>query len=436
MPERQEGTRPDILLVVADDLGWADAGFRGGPARTPTLDRLADGGIVLDRFYVSPICTPTRAELMTGRWAIRSGLTGNLVSEDLGGLPRDSPILPELLADSAGYRTALTGKWHLGERPGFRPEERGFELAYGNLGGWIDHYTHKRAGTLDWYRNGEPIREPGYTADLLADSAIEWLRGIGPSEPFFLYVPFTLPHTPLQAPGTPIASTDGAVSGERRSYLAMVSALDSALGRIVAELQRLERLENTLVVFLSDNGGAIHFGASNEPLRAGKRTAFEGGIRVPALISWPSALPSGRRSSAVLSSVDVMPTLLDAAGIESRGALDGESMLSTLRSGEGRSPRDLFFASESRTRIHLGLLRFPLKLVVVVDLESGSHQEMMFDVASDPVEHLDLARSAQEDASALRRRLAAWWDLHPDVPRWTFPAADAEGGPGGRSPER
>ncbi len=327
----QRPDKPNILLLVADDLGWADVGWHGSAIRTPNLDRLAATGIELDQHYVCPLCTPTRAALLTGRHPGRFGRHATA--------PSNAPVFPDGYVTLAGalrdggYETGLFGKWHLGSRPEVGPNQFGFTTAYGSLAGGVDPYNHRyKQGrySVTWHRNGEFVEEYGHVTDLVTDEAIRWLeqtRG-----PWFCYVPFTAVHVPVKAPQAWLdgyaglhCDDDPARELSYRSYAAYASHMDHAIGRLIETLERRCQRERTLVLFTSDNGAPasmpyfsleVYPGyqppaprlGSNLPWRGQKRQLYEGGIRTPTLANWPGTLASGRMSRPV-HAVDWMPTL-------------------------------------------------------------------------------------------------------------------------------
>lgn len=410
---------PHILLVVADDLGWADVGFHGGEIATPNLDRLAREGVILDRFYVWPVCTPTRAALLTGRSPIRYGLAyGPLKPWDTHGLPASERILPEYLR-AAGYRTALVGKWHLGHaQRSQHPNARGFDTFSGCLQGAIDHWTRERAGAVDWQRNGATVREKGYDTDLLAAEAVRLIEEHDPAQPLFLYLAFTAPHTPLQAPEDLVAKYED-LNPQRRAFCAMVEGLDAALGRVVAALERRGMEQDTLLWFASDNGGSPANGGRNAPLAGGKETTHEGGIRVPSLVRWPARIEPGRLCQQVIAAEDLLPTLAAAAGLrlEPPQPLDGRDMLAQIL-GAAPVPRgDLFLCtlSQSGDAAWYALLRGEWKLVVRLDRE-GNAQTGLFRVGDDPGEQRDLDGDEPVRVAEMLRALADWRGLQPGPP--------------------
>jgi len=249
-------TKPNILYIVADDLGWKDVGFHGSDIKTPNIDALASGGARLEQFYAQPFCTPTRAALMTGRYPFRYGLQTTVIwSGHTYGLATDEWLLPQALKD-AGYRTAIVGKWHLGHGDRkFWPRQRGFDSQYGPLIGELDYFTHEQRGVLDWYRDNKPVREKGYSTTLLGSEAVKIISTQDQNQPLYLYLAFNAPHTPYQAPQAYLDRYKGIADPSRRAYAASITAMDDEIGRVVAALEKKGMRDNTLIVFQSDNGG-------------------------------------------------------------------------------------------------------------------------------------------------------------------------------------
>ncbi|MBX3540753.1 MAG: arylsulfatase [Chelatococcus sp.] len=348
-----QGVPPNIIYIVADDLGWGDVGFHGSDIPTPNLDALARGGAPLEQFYTQPMCTPTRAALMTGRYPLRYGLqTGVIPGAGTYAIPMDEYLLPQTLKD-AGYTTALVGKWHLGHaKPEFWPRQRGFDQFYGALVGEIDHFKHSSHGVPDWYRDNTPIEEAGFDNSLFGDEAARVIREHDRSRPLFLYLAFTAPHTPFQAPQDYLERFKDISDENRRAYAAMISVMDDGIGKVVTELEKRGMRDNTLIVFHSDNGGvtsSIFAGdskvagglpARNGPYRDGKGTLYEGGTRVAALANWPGRIKPGA-VNAMIHVVDMYPTIAALAGVETSKTkpLDGLNVWGAL-AGEEPSPRD------------------------------------------------------------------------------------------------
>src|SRR5438105_5155365 len=256
-PARAADNKPNFVHVVADDLGWKDVGFNGcTDIKTPNIDALAAGGATFTQFYVQPMCTPTRAALMTGRYPFRYGLqTAVIPSVSAYGLDTSEWLMPQALKE-AGYKTAIIGKWHLGHADKkYWPKQRGFDYQYGAMIGELDYFTHEEHGVLDWFRNNEPVKEEGYTTTLIGKDAAKFIDEHDPATPLYLYLAFNAPHTPYQAPTEYIDRYPGIADPTRRTYAGMVACLDDEIGRVVAALERKKMRDNTLILFHSDNGG-------------------------------------------------------------------------------------------------------------------------------------------------------------------------------------
>jgi arylsulfatase A-like enzyme len=419
--EPSTAPRPNIIFLLADDLGSHDVGWRDSDIRTPNLDRLALAGCRLEQFYVQPVCSPTRAALMTGRYPLRYGLQVGVVRPWAQyGLPLEERTLPRALHE-AGYETALVGKWHLGHyRREFLPTQRGFDHQYGHYNGAIDYFTHERDGGFDWHRDDRVNRDEGYTTHLLAREAVQRIEQRDPAKPLFLYVAFNAVHAPLEVPDDytkPYAQRDG----ERRTYAGMVAALDEAVGQIVSAVDKQHLAENTLFVFSSDNGGPKpRAQTSNGPLRAGKGTVYEGGVRTCAFATWASHIKSGSQIDAPLHMVDWYPTLLKLAGAEMQQSLplDGRDLWPTLVSGAPSPHEEIVINITPRG----GALRHgDWKLVVnghvgttdgeVDDAAPRAAAEPLrielFDLAHDIGERDDLAAQRPEIVQQLRARYDA-----------------------------
>ena len=323
----QKPAPPHVVLIVADDLGWADVSYHGGYVKTPAIDRLAREGVELDRFYVCPMCSPTRAGLMTGRYPIRYGLARAVIPPWRNfGLDTAEVTLPQVLA-RAGYKhRGMFGKWHLGHLDAkWHPLARGFTHFRGHYNGAIDYFTHLREGERDWHVDYTPSDEQGYTTDLIADAASRFIAKHAKDGPLFCYVPFNAPHSPFQAPQKYLDRYKHLPEGRKRTLAAMITCMDDGIGRILAAIDRAGIKQNTLVWFFSDNGGIRGVAENNLPLRGNKLDVFEGGVRVPACVRWPAGLQGGRKVTAPLANIDVLPTLMRVAGIKEHGGrpLDG-----------------------------------------------------------------------------------------------------------------
>lgn len=335
--------RPNIVFIIADDLGFADCGFNGGKQiKTPNLDKLAASGAILKQFYVQPVCSPTRASLMTGRYPIRYGLQVSVIRPTARyGLSLEERMLPAALRD-AGYSTGMIGKWHLGSfDEKYWPNARGFDYFYGHLYGALDYDTHQRDGKLDWYQNTQKSSDKGYTTHLLAREAGGFINRQVDSKPFFLYVPFNAVHGPLQVPGRymePYAH----LQGSRRKLAGMLAAMDEAVGQIVKAIDEKGLRKNTLFIFSSDNGGPNPGSVTdNNPLRAGKGTVYEGGVRVCAFAAWQGVIKPGSKVDAMIHMVDWYPTLLKLGGAsrEQKLPLDGRDIWACI-TANGPTPHE------------------------------------------------------------------------------------------------
>ncbi|MFT7662554.1 MAG: arylsulfatase B, partial [Planctomycetota bacterium] len=377
-------TKPNIVVFLADDLGWNDVGYHGSEIRTPKLDSLAASGVQLKQFYVQSLCTPTRAAFLTGRYPFRYRI-GTITPSSQKGLSTAERTLAEALK-AQGYETAIVGKWHLGHNNRkFLPLQRGFDHQYGCYGGAVDYITHMRGSTLDWHRNEKKLVTEGYATTLLANEASDLIEAHDTTIPLFLYLAFTAAHLPLQAPREYIKKYKTMPGVPRRIYAAMVTCMDDAIGQVMASLEKKGMRENTLVIFSSDNGGAINCGADNSPYRGSKGEDYEGAVRVPAFFNWPGHLKPAQ-VQAPLHIVDFYPTLLTLAGgsLEQPLALDGVDIWKTLTLEEP-SPHEeiVLYMSQTRSAIRRGDWK----------IMKNNKKVELFNLADDPVEANDLGRN-------------------------------------------
>ena len=443
---------PNIVLIMADDLGWRDVGFHGSEIETPQIDRIAREGITLERFYVQPICSPTRAAVMTGKSPARLGVVQPISKLDPTGLPIKERILPQFLA-AQGYQALMVGKWHLGHREKrYFPHARGFEHFYGHVTGGIGYWDHNHGGGHDWQRNGVTLREEGYATRLIADEAVRLLEGRDKSRPTFLFASFNAPHLPNEAPQASINAYPVELDARRRTHAGMVAELDAGVGRILGKLKSEGMQGNTLVWFFSDNGGlnpsanpeglvgAVEFlvsifgeplpiesleflrsniqdGASdNAPLRAGKTSVYEGGIRVPSALWWPGRIRPGI-SSAFVTAQDVLPTLLAAAGFSDAipQDLDGVARWGAIVSGEAfpkNAPTPPDFRVQGLGAV--ALIRSPWKLVVPSPPLFGEPEVELYQIYEDPEEKRNRAAEQPQRVAAMRAALDAW-PMGPEI---------------------
>lgn len=347
-PAASGATRPNVVFILADDLGWSDIGYHQSDIRTPELDRLASEGVRLETHCTSPVCSPSRAALLTGRYPCRLDLFDALPPETEWSLPAGSTTLADVLR-TAGYETALVGKWHLGHvKPEDRPTRHGFEHQYG---GWDNpgSYSNRQnsAGQLDWHRDDGPaFFEPGYLTELQGDEAVRRISQRDASRPLFLYLAFNAPHQPLEAPDHYLALYPE-LTGDRKIYAAMVSCLDAQVGRVRTALAAAGMADNTVIVFQSDNGGNLAFGGRNAPLRGGKHTPYEGGTRVPAF-AWCPGRWQPRVTTELTHTADWLPTLSALAGTTAPSGVDGRNLSTVLGGGESPHPEGVLEAEAEK----------------------------------------------------------------------------------------
>ena len=421
--------KPNIVVIVADDLGNADLGYRGSAIRTPHIDALAKGGVRLESYYGLPVCTPARAALMTGRHPMRHGLqTLVIFPSHTYGLPTDEKTLPQALKD-VGYRTAMVGKWHLGHaHEKFWPQHRGFDHFYGNVVGEVDYFTKERGGVIDWQRNGTFLKEDGYYTQQIGEEAVGLIENHDTSRPLFLYFASLAPHAPYQCPQAEIDAYKDVFPDEtKRTYAAMITSLDTQIGRVVAALEKKGMRDNTLIFFTSDNGGATNAmfatgarspaereasgglamgakpPASNAPFKGGKAGLHEGGVRVPAFFNWP-----GRLAPAVVDAplhhVDIMPTLVAITGgtASPDKPFDGRNAMETISAGKPSPHEDILINVEMfRGAIRKG----NWKLIKVAVLPGKTE---LFDVVNDPGETSNVADQNPDVVRDLEARLLGY----------------------------
>jgi arylsulfatase A-like enzyme len=417
--------RPNVIVIVADDMGRNDVGFMGGKEiKTPHLDRLAASGVRLQQFYVQPVCSPTRAALLTGRYPMRYGLQVGVVRPWAKyGLPLEERLLPEALRE-VGYSTVMVGKWHLGSfDPAYHPTRRGFEHHYGNLQGALDYNTHLRDGALDWWRDGQPNKDEGYATHLMAKEAVRVIGEQPKDKPLFLYLAFNAVHAPHQAPASykePYAN----LKEPRRTYAGMLAAMDEGVGQVLDAVAAKGIGNDTLILFFSDNGGPRPgVVTDNGSLRAGKGTVYEGGVRVAACAAWPGKIKPGGVVDQPIHVVDVYPSVLKLAGVQSEQKLpvDGVDVCDVLAEGKP-SPRTevLINAAPNAGAIRVGDWKLVLNgnrrdaadgeeepAAAAADAPKEATVEL-FNLKDDPGEKKDLAPEKAEKVRELRERYESY----------------------------
>jgi arylsulfatase A len=409
-------SRPNIVLIITDDVGYGDLGSYGAPdIKTPHIDGLAKAGTRLTHFYANASsCTPTRAGLISGRYqqrySLERPLSGAASPDKEVGLPATGRSLPQLLRNS-GYATGLIGKWHLGYLPQNSPKAHGFDAFFGFKSGYIDYYEHTDGfGHPDLFDGDEPVNATGYMTDLITERSVKFIADHTKS-PFFLEVAYNAAHWPYQVPDQPskaIANARHLVPhdenpGTRADYAKMMERADQGVGRILAELERQGLAANTLVVFTNDNGG--EWLSRNAPLFNRKFSLYEGGIRVPAIVRWPGRIPAGAVSTQVGITMDLSATFVAAAGatVPDGARLEGVDLLPLLRAGAKPQPRTLFWRVNGAGLNQRAVRDGNWKLL----LEGGA-REMLFDVSKDIGEREDVAAANTAVVRRLHQQLLAW----------------------------
>ncbi len=413
--QSRAGLRPNVVLIITDDMGWADLGSYGATdVRTPHIDKLARDGVRFTDFYANAVlCTPTRAGLITGRYQQRYGIEAALPSEGASGgengLTATGFSLPQLLK-SNGYATGLVGKWHLGYKAQHSPGAHGFDYFFGLKSGYHDYYTHTgRDGKPDLWENDRQVTRTGYSTDLITEQSVRFIQQHA-DKSFFLDVAYNAPHWPFQPPDQPSVARDSArfltaadsATSTRADYVAMVERVDRGVGELMRTLDSLGIADNTIVIFTNDNGG--EWLSNSGPLFHRKWTVWEGGIRVPTIVRWTGRIPAGRVSSQVGITMDLTASVLEATGtvVPAAARLEGINLFPIV---EGRTPqveRTLFWRTSVGQRTQKAVRRGDWKLVV-----DGTHV-FVYNMRLDVGERADLTQSQPEIARSLRQLIAQW----------------------------
>ena len=427
---------PNILIILADDLGWNDVSYHGSEIKTPNIDKLISSGVELDRFYVQPTCSPTRAELMTGKSAMKLGITRPISKNQKLGLGLEEKILPQYLKE-LNYSTYLLGKWHLGSYiPEYFPTRRGFDYFYGYLTGGIGYWDHTHGGGHDWQRNEVGLREDGYATQLIKNDTLRIIENHDFTNPIFLNVNFGAPHLPNEAPEDSVLKFSYIEDETRRLHAAMIYEMDNAIGEIIATLKKENVLKNTIVMFASDNGGLTpdvklnpsflsipkkigicdtknkfgikifqwicenySGGSSNKPLPEGKMSVSEGGIRVPAVIWWPGKLEHSKNEN-LITMMDVLPTILDLINYKIEIEVDGKSRVSSLIDNDNSESSKYVVTNIINDKY--AVVEMPYKLITSAD------GDQLYNILEDPSERLNIASENQEIVFELKNTLSQW----------------------------
>lgn len=455
-PERTKSAeRPNVIVILADDLGYGDTSVYGSKIiNTPNIDALAADGVRFTRGYVShPVCAPSRAAMMTGRYQVRFGYEFNPVGRDRNSGVEISEVMAPALMKKAGYRTGMVGKWHLGQSEGYHPLDRGFEEYFGITAGASSFMIDMKEGD-DAYtppgsedtvripgsqvenqspveemrylrerspvtRGREVVEEPAYLTEAFTREAVDYI-GRHKSEPFFLYVAYNAPHTPLQATKKYLDRYRHVEDRGTRIYSAMVSALDDGVGEIRRKLQSEGIADNTLIVFLSDNGcaGYILGACTNAPLSGFKAEHLEGGIRVPFIVSWPDAIPAGKVDERAVSALDIIPTALIAAGATPPANLDGQDFMPLFAADAPAATRRQLYWRAGPTEVMIdGDMKLWVSETVEPDGSAGTHA-MLFDLTKDESEQHNLAAEKPADVARLKQMFDAW-SASMAAPQWS-----------------
>lgn len=408
--------RPNVIVILADDLGYGDlACFGSSDLQSPHLDALAARGIRFTEFYANcPVCSPTRASLMTGRYPELVGVPGVIRTHpenSWGNLADDAVLLPQVLK-RVGYHSAIIGKWHLGLTAPDRPQDRGFDHFKGYLGDMMDdYYNHRRHGINYMRHNDQEIDPQGHATDLFTAWACDYIESRqGQRQPFFLYLAYNAPHTPIQPPQDWLAKVqrrEPEMTLQRAKLVALIEHMDDGIGKVLDCLQRSGMEQNTLVIFTSDNGGQLNVGADNGPLRDGKQSMYEGGLKAPTIAAWPGQIEPGS-STARLITMDLFPTICEVAGVGPPVDVDGKSFLTHLRGGDPPSDRDLFFHRREGGDRYGGLTIQAVRRGDWKLLQNSPFAPLeLYNLQTDPQEKQDLSKSNRGKFRELSKALRA-----------------------------
>lgn len=403
--------KPDIILVIADDIGIEDVPWNGSLAKMPNLTKLKNAGAELSQFRAFPLCTPSRAALLTGVSPIKFDLLYHpLRPWDKRGLPGAATTIAETLK-TANYQTALVGKWHLGHsNPAMHPNRQGFDFFFGFLTGAIDYWSHQsRDGGLDWQKNGNSIIDEEYATRKFGQVATEWIESAS-SEPLFLCLPLSAPHTPLQAPKETVELVEHITSKPKRVFTAMLQEMDMAIGAVVDSVKKRDR--PVLFIFCGDNGPDRN--SRPQSLRGAKGSTFDGGLRVPAVLNWAGVIPANVLFKNTVDILDLPATILSAAGIGPPKTIEGRDLVPALKGNKALSPRTHFFAACSPEWITYTAIQHKWKLVIRQKRDEALNKHLLFNLAQDPNETKNLYSKHSDLTTRLKKELESWLKQSPE----------------------
>lgn len=433
-PGQQKNTRPNVLIILTDDQGYHDVSYYGtSDLQTPNIDMLCRSGMRFDRFYAnSPVCSPTRASIMSGRYPDMVGVPGlvrSIPDDNWGYLKPDAILLPKLLKQ-VQYNTAIIGKWNLGLESPNLPNEKGFDYFHGWLDDMMeDYWTHIRNGRNFLRENEKEITPKGHATDLFSDWAVDYIRQQkGSKNPFFLYLAYNAPHFPVQPPDEWLAKVRAREPNlpERRAKLvALIEHMDDGIGKVIQSLKETGAYENTLIIFLSDNGGYLQNGANNGNLRDGKESMYEGGIRVPAFFVWPNHIKPDVSNTQTALAMDIYPTIADITGAKITHKIDGISLLPLLKNADETLPqRPVFFTRRE------GNLRYggqTIQAVIYGDMKllqnSPYEPYELYNLYQDPTEQRNLINYQLDQHKKLQQLLMRHIQESGRIP-WQKPQDD------------
>lgn len=430
--ENRMAVKPNILFILTDDQGYHDVSYYGtSDIRTPNIDKIASSGIRFDNFYAnSTVCSPTRAAILTGRYQDRVGVPGVIRTHqenNWGYLNPKATLLPQEL-NEAGYTTSIIGKWHLGLDSPNTPIERGFEYFHGWLGDMMDDYWKHRRHEINYMRYNDKVIDPeGHATDLFTDWSIDYIKNqANDNKPFFLYLAYNAPHFPVQPPQKwldKVIKREKGIDGTRAKLVAFIEHMDHGIGRVIEALKESGQYENTIIVFTSDNGGHLPSKANNGPLRDGKQSMYEGGLKVPTCISWPKRIKPGSISNNLWMTMDIYPTLLEIAGTSPRDSIEGRSFYSEFSAPNKMANKNrtyYFIRREGGTR-YGGQPIYAIRKGDWKLLQNSPYEEYeLYNLANDPMEAQNLIEDESEKYKELNALLMAHIQVGGQIP-WQAP---------------